>query len=178
MLTHYQGPSSIYPGPVTIDLGSLSLHCFQSVVRNTNGADEIQSFNATLITTVNMGSGPETVTFSGPMQTIAFGKTGSTTGLFPTEIVSMSLSGDISGTPSWLRESPSLSSSGETIIVAVCDGLLDIYGWYELFSELSVDGGDTWVPVDSSQDLTLEQVLLFMDGFESGSTTAWTTPSP
>jgi hypothetical protein len=179
VLTQYHGPPSVYSSsPLTVPFGELSLRCFQSVVRADLGADEYQSYIATLVTTVDIGSGPELATLTGPMETIAFDKAAVTTGVFQTEIVSMSLSGDVGGITLWLRESPTLASTGQTKIVEVCGGVFDIYSAYGLFSEVSVDGGQTWIPVDAVQDLTLMGSEIFIDGFESGDTSQWSSSVP
>ncbi len=68
------------------------------------------------------------------------------TGTFATEIVSMSLSGNVGGTPIIIRESPSRSSSGSTTITDLGGGMYDIDSFFDVFTELSVDGGQTWTP--------------------------------
>jgi hypothetical protein len=159
LLSHYWGgPSSYTSGPPTADFGDLSLRCFEGVVRTTLGADELQTFQATLITTVDFGGGPRDVTLTGPMQTIAYGKAGVTTGVFDTEVISMSLLGTVPGVEVLLRESPTLASAGQTTILEACPGIYDVSSFFDVFTELSVDAGQTWVPVDASQSLTLGMV--------------------
>jgi len=72
----------------------------------------------------------------------------STAGLFDAEIVSMSLSGDVGGMPVLIREDPSMASTGQTSISDLGGGLYHIDSFFDVFTELSVDGGGTWTPAD------------------------------
>ncbi len=153
LVSHYWGLPSSYEGLAT--LGSLSLKCFQGVVREAVGNDELQTYSSMLVTNVDLGTGPVSTTFTGPMQTLVTDRNLSTTGLFDAEIVSMSLSGDAGGMPLVLREAPSLISSGQIDITDLGGGLYHIDSFFDVYTELSVDGGQTWVPVDAAQRLTL-----------------------
>ena len=63
----------------------------------------------------------------------------------------MSLTGDVGGMAVEVRESPSLGSTGSTSIVDLGDGNYEIDSFFDVFTELSVDGGpfeaDTSGPV-------------------------------
>ncbi|MHC4603590.1 MAG: hypothetical protein ACYS6W_09710 [Planctomycetota bacterium] len=72
----------------------------------------------------------------------------STTGTFATEIVSMSLSGDAGDMPVLIRESPTEQSTGQTDITDIGGGLYHIDSFFDVFTELSVDGGGTWTAAD------------------------------
>ncbi|MEX0611787.1 MAG: PEP-CTERM sorting domain-containing protein, partial [Pirellulales bacterium] len=88
------------------------------------------------------------VSMAGRVQTVALGKGPTdTTGNFPTEMVGMSLSG-VGPTPPFImiRESPTLPSLGETSITDVGGGLYHIDSFFDVFTELSLDGGATWMP--------------------------------
>lgn len=74
------------------------------------GPDERQDFDSVL--TGDVSGNPFTLT--GPVQVIVTDKVGHTTGQFNTEIVAMSLTGDIGGQPVILRESPTEVSTGST----------------------------------------------------------------
>ena len=45
-----------------------------------------------------------------------------------------------------LRESPMYASTGETTITDLEDGTYYIDSFFDIFTELSVDGGMTWMP--------------------------------
>jgi hypothetical protein len=82
---------------------------------------------------------------TGPVQTLVRDKAGNTTGTFQTEIVSMSLSGDVGGIPIIIGESPTVASEGETTITDLGGGLYHIDSFFDVFTELSVDGGNSWM---------------------------------
>ena len=63
-----------------------------------------------------------------------------TTGTFATEIVSMSLSGNAGGHQIQIRESPTLQSTGEFTVTDIGPGLYHIDSFFDVFTELSVDG--------------------------------------
>ena len=65
-------------------------------------------------------------------------------GLFDAEIVSMSLSGDVNGVPVEIRQSLITPSAGEAISDNV-GGLYHIDSFFDVFTELRVDGGP-WGP--------------------------------
>lgn len=65
---------------------------------------------------------------------------GSSAGLFDTEIVSMSLSGDVGGIPVEIRQSPDLPSLGQTTVTRVGDGRYTIDSFFDVFTELRVEG--------------------------------------
>ncbi|MDP6545505.1 MAG: PEP-CTERM sorting domain-containing protein [Phycisphaerae bacterium] len=60
---------------------------------------------------------------------------------FDTEIISMSLSGDVGGLPIVIGESPSLASTGHTTITDLGNGQFQIDSFFDVFTELSVDTG-------------------------------------
>ena len=69
-----------------------------------------------------------------------------TLGTFATEIVSMSLSGMYAGTPVEVRQSPIFESLGGATITNIGGGLYHIDSFFDVFTELSVDGGATFMP--------------------------------
>ena len=88
------------------------------------------------------------VYMEGRVQTVALGKGPTdTTGTFPTEMLAMNLSG-VGPTPPFIkiRESPTLPSLGSTSITDVGGGLYHIDSFFDVFTELSLDGGASWMP--------------------------------
>ena len=139
------------------------------VVRTVIGPDELETFNSTLtgLATVDPdGLGPLgpisgiPVQLTGPVSTLVTDKIGNTTGTFDTEIVSMSLSGNVAGTQIYIRESPSNASDGVTDITDLGGGLYHIDSFFDVFTELSVDGGSSWIASDTSTRMTLEPAVL------------------
>jgi hypothetical protein len=83
------------------------------------------------------------VDMNGPVQTVVFDRLTSLTGTFQTEIVSMSLTGT-GGI--MLRESPTLQSTGQTTITDIGGGMFHVDSFFDVWTELSLDGGSTWIP--------------------------------
>ena len=125
---------------------------FTSIFRTPVGDDEHQDFNSVL-TGDAIGLGPFTLT--GPVTTVVTDRLLSTTGTFATEIVSMSLTGNIGGQPVELRESPTETSPGSTTITDLGGGLYHIDSFFDVFTELSVDGGGSWVASVDAVRMTL-----------------------
>jgi hypothetical protein len=114
-------------------------------------ADEIESFPSVLNfqgeviqNGISLGIFPLTAT--GPVETMVVGKIGNVTGTFDTEMLSMNLSGISPLGPFMIRESPTLPSTGVTSITDIGGGLYRIDSFFDVFTELSIDGGGTWMP--------------------------------
>jgi hypothetical protein len=91
----------------------------------------------------------------GRVQTLAFGKGPTeTTGTFPTEMIAMSLQGGPGGMIQ-VRESPTLPSLGQTRITDTGGGMYHIDSFFDVFTELSLDGGATWIPSAASTRVDL-----------------------
>jgi PKD repeat protein len=129
------------------------------------GPDEYQRFESSLLTNVVVvtpGDGePVQVELTGPVETIASGKAGNTVGSFEAEIISMELSG-MTMVPELLsiqiRESPTFVSAGRIDITDIGGGLYRIESFFDVFTELSVDGGGNWIP--SADHVRVELVEL------------------
>jgi hypothetical protein len=136
-----QDVHALFPGG--IDFSDPLHRCFENVQVTTDPGtgDETETFDSIVEGTFDIGAGPEPVVLSGPVTTIVLGKSGATTGSWDTEILSMSLSGDVGGIPIEIRESPSLSSPGETRIDDLGGGQFEIDSFFDVFIELSVAGG-------------------------------------
>ncbi len=116
------------------------------------GPDELEQFASTLNGTADvyqngMLIAPGLSTFaSGFVNTIVFGRVGNLTGTFSTEMLSMNLSGTTPLGPFMIRESPTLPSLGQTTVTDIGGGLYRIDSFFDVFTELSIDGGQTWMP--------------------------------
>ncbi|MCI0332131.1 MAG: VPLPA-CTERM sorting domain-containing protein [Planctomycetes bacterium] len=108
------------------------------------GCDEHHHFQSQLQAMVSINNGPAMpIAMSGPVGTVAYGKgPGDTTGTFDTEMLSMSLSGG----GVMIRESPTRASTGKTSITDIGGGMYHIDSFFDVFTELSLDGGQTWIP--------------------------------
>jgi len=161
----YRSPDQIhveFSGPeLDIILEDVAHRRFAQVERQTAGADEIETFASTLTAIANIGSSGldgvrMPVTLSGLVTTVVRGKAGATTGSWDTEMVSMSLSGSIAGGPTVLvRENPQLASSGRTTITDLGGGMFNVDSFFDVFTEISVDGGVNWTPAQSATRVEL-----------------------
>ena len=80
----------------------------------------------------------------GPVTThVYYSSGGGPLGTFATEMESMSLSGG----GAMIRESPTLHSLGQTTVQQVPGGY-HIDSFFDVFTELSIDGGASWIPAD------------------------------
>ena len=123
-------------------LADLRHHSFTDVVREADGADEIETFNSILDAIAFVGGYPGApVRLTGPVTTRVRNKVGNTTGEFQTEIMSMSLVGNVGGMDVEIRESLDYSSPGVTRITDLGGELYEIDSFFDVFTELSVNGG-------------------------------------
>lgn len=91
-----------------------------------------------------------------------------TTRYFDTEMLQL----DIAGGPLMIRESPTRASTGKTAISDVGGGQMQIDSFFDVFTELSVDGGQTWYPsTDTSGNPYAGRVLI--PGTVAVNATAW-----
>lgn len=163
----YLGPEihQIYGGPALEFLLSLPQHApFANVVDRRHGgdgqpgtpADEIETFGSSLTAMMevrqngmSISGGPQPISASGPVMTLVKNKIGNTTGTFDTEMLQLDLTGLTPLGPFMIRESPTLPSLGKTTITDIGGGLYHIDSFFDVFTELSIDGGQTWMPSNS-----------------------------
>jgi len=150
-----------------VALSELTFGNFTGISRIDVGPDEIQSFLMALSAKGQIGLDQigldtvDSILLSGPVQTLAEGKVGSTTGSYNTEIISMNLSGEVSLTGGitlqiLLRESPTLLSMGLTGITDLGSGRFQIDSFFDIFTEISFDGGQAWTPANGPSRFTLQ----------------------
>lgn len=72
--------------------------------------------------------------------------------VFDTEMLQLDLSGG--GMPAMIRESPTLPSTGQTLKQDVGGGNYWVDSFFDVFTELSLDGGQTWYPAGGPIHLT------------------------
>ncbi len=142
IVSQYEGAGvhALFPGGV--DFSDPKHKCFRNVERQDDGSgNEIETFDSTVEGLVDLGGGPMPVTLTGPVTVVVFGKTGNATGTFQTEILSMSLTGNVGGIPIEIRESPGLAASGQTSITDLGGGEWQIDSLFDVFTEVSVNSG-------------------------------------
>jgi hypothetical protein len=68
--------------------------------------------------------------------------------VFETEMISFDISGSYLGvSPFLIRESPTIASTGQAVIESLPSGQYRIDSFFDVFTEMSVDGGQTWFPM-------------------------------
>ena len=130
---------------------------------NTHGDWEFDSFfDIAYQAMVSFGLGPvQQVRGGGTAHAIGTAPGGTNPQVFDTELVALNLAG-LSHFPDFMfRESPTLESSGVTIREDLCPMCLApvtywrISSFFDVFAEVSFDGGATWTPGD--QAIHIEQ---------------------
>lgn len=117
------------------------------------GHDELEQFDSTFTGMVSINGGPDQpVSGTGPVSVLVHGKGDSATGTFQTEMLSMDLT---MSDGSLIRESPTLPSLGDTTITPVPGPIYHIDSFFDVFVELSLDGGPTWIPSDGTTHVKL-----------------------
>jgi hypothetical protein len=76
--------------------------------------------------------------------------TGTTDRIIDTEMIAMQLTGG----GITIRESPTLPSTGQTRIIDLPGGNYHIDSFFDVFTEITLDGGATWYPSQGSTHLT------------------------
>ena len=121
------------------------------------GQHQVEGFNSLLTGTADIWMYGVLVwhetplTANGPVETLVQNKyaesgTEIMTGTFQTEMLSLNLAGSVGGTPFLLRENPTLQSLGQTTVTDIGGGLYRIDSFFDVFTELSLDGGSSWIP--------------------------------
>ena len=120
------------------------------------GLDQVESFFSTLdaqleVKVNGVSGGTNPIMANGLCTTIVLGKydaggAENITGTFQTEMLSLNLSGGTLPPGVMIRESPTLQSTGITSVTDIGGGLYKIDSFFDVFAELSIDGGLTWMP--------------------------------
>jgi hypothetical protein len=156
---------------LTIVLGSLEQRPSGPVIRTPSGANELENFSSTLLGVVSVNGSPFLPgSATGPAETELFGYVGQVTGTFPSEMLAMNLSGTSPFGPFMLRESPTLASVGQTTVTDLGGGQYNVNSFFDVFTELSLDGGASWIPSAASARMTLvpepsQFLLMALGGF-------------
>ena len=130
----------------------LSLHNiqhfgFSSVVITNAPPNELEQFDSIVEGDAFLnGSFVGHFATNAAVNTVVFNKSGLTTGTFQTEMLALSLSAPTSAGTLLIRESPTLPSLGTTTVAALGGGRYQIESFFDVFTELSIDGGQTFIP--------------------------------
>jgi hypothetical protein len=137
-------------------LSGVQLQLFGSST-NYGSGNEIDHFTANMGGQMSVNGSPNQPTSaSGSGDEEEFGKgPANVTGTYNTEMLALNLTGTSTFGPYLLRESPTLASTGQTKITDIGGGLYHIDSFFDVFTELSVDGGNSWMPSTGSSHVDL-----------------------
>jgi hypothetical protein len=145
----YLSPSDVhakYAGPALEVVLSMIEHQPFAALPPENFPDgERHHFDSNLHGQVSINGGPlQPIFMTGPVTTIAYGRSPGPgqLGTFDVEMLSMSLTGG----GVMIRESPTKASLGKTSVSDIGGGMYHIDSFFDVFTELSIDGGATWIP--------------------------------
>jgi len=83
---------------------------------------------------------------------------GDATGVWETEMVSMSLRGDVGGIPLEIRESPQMRSTGLQTVTDIAGPEFQVDSFFDVFTEISIGGGP-FIPAASPVRLHLTGIV-------------------
>jgi hypothetical protein len=145
-------------GPLHIILQDIQHSGFSNIVRIPVVGGMLETFDSTVVGNVSVNGGPPSpISLFGPVSVFLSGYSLSATGTFNTEMLALTLQ---SGGPIQIRESPTQQSSGQTKITDLGSGLFRIDSFFDVFTELSIDGGQTWNPSVGSTHVDLTNTPL------------------
>jgi hypothetical protein len=158
----YRTPQDVhatYSGPgLLVVLENISHFGFSNVGRVFGGGGVTETFDSVATGSASLNGGlPFAVTLTGPVTVFMsnYNSLGQT-GTFATEMLQL----DLSGGGVRIRESPILQSVGQTIIQDIGGGAFRIDSFFDIFTELSLDGGQTWIPSQGSTHVDLTNTPL------------------
>lgn len=108
------------------------------------GSCTLDAFGSFVFAQLAVNAGPP-MPVNGPANVqvqVCFSHQTGPTRFFDTEMLQL----DIMGGPLLIRESPTRASLGKTAITDLGGGIHQIDSFFDIFTELSVDGGQTWLP--------------------------------
>jgi len=148
----YQGdPLSQVANYTNFKATEIFLTDFRNINSYVDGADEVLEFDITLVAQLIEALGTPLspavpMQFDGPLTARVYGKAGLTTGTWSAEILSVDCTGTFMTYTAMLRENASAASTGSITVTDIGGGLYHIDSFFDIYTELSVDGGQSWLP--------------------------------
>ncbi|MCX5684554.1 MAG: PEP-CTERM sorting domain-containing protein [Planctomycetota bacterium] len=163
----YQGDNTVFFSPVGIVVTNVKLVPSTGVPTyvppTTGGTITANSFfdiftevsvdGGGTFTPMSASSVPSTIRITG-------GASGGGVRSFDTEMLSLNISGGTLPAGVMIRESPTLASNGQHSITDLAVGTYQIDSFFDIFTELSVDGGASWMPAQGLQGPSAMHVVL------------------
>jgi len=167
-LTPQQVHAEYMDGALDIILRDIRHSGFTNINRTPSSGNTFETFNSTVMGNVSVNNSPfQPISLSGPVAVELFNYTPNNTGTFNTEMTQL----DLSNGSVMIRESPTLSSLGTTTITDIGGGQFRIDSFFDIFTELSLDGGNSWTPSTGSTHVDLANTplpstwLMLLSGF-------------
>jgi hypothetical protein len=143
-----------------VDLTDFNHRDFSTCLSPPASGSQLHTFSSTAEFDASFGGGPFTH-FTAPAAVqvqVTFDHQTGNTRFFDTEMLQLDISGGTLPAAVIIRESPTLASTGETTIENVGSGSFVIDSFFDVFIELSLDGGQTFTPCDPCGRVTLQRI--------------------
>jgi PEP-CTERM motif len=159
----YRTPAQVHAAYATgiglVELDNVRHHFFLNITHPPCPGCEMDQFDSTVDADLFINGAPQGhIVMTGLVLVQVFGYNVGPPGTpgtpFPTEMLQLNLSG---GGPFLVRESPSLPSQGQTRIDDLGNGTFRIDSFFDVFTELSIDGGTNWTPSIGSTRVSLQE---------------------
>ena len=140
-------------GTNVIDLSDPAHAGFTACVSPPVAGSQLESFGSTVAFNVSINGGPP-IQLSGMALVsvvVTFNHALGATRFFDTEMTQLDISGGTLPPGVLVRESPTLASTGQTTIEDLGGGLFKIDSFFDIFTELSLDNGNNWIPSTDNQ---------------------------
>ena len=127
---------------------------FTACVAPPVSGSQVHSFGSTVFFDLSINNGPSSQ-FSAPAAVsvmVTFNNLLGPTRFFDTEMIQLDISGGTLPPGVLVRESPTLQSTGKTSIEDLGGGLFKIDSFFDIFTELSLDNGASWLPSTDNQN--------------------------
>jgi hypothetical protein len=146
---HYHGETPVLFGSSGIQLNSIDIDISNGRVSPPTGGGQRTSNFFDIFLELSMSSGGSTNIFAATANgQIDIQDAGN--GNYDTEMVKLDISGGTLPAGARLRESPTEPSRGKSSLAATPGGFM-VSSFFDVFTELSLDGGQTWTPSSGSE---------------------------
>jgi hypothetical protein len=148
---------ALYPG---VSITFAQHQVLALISRMPSGPNDIETVSSQLTGQVAVNGGAATpFTLNGPVQIEVFNYAPGDLGTFSTQMLSMDLTGTVAGHSVEIMLDGNLgNSTGQTSITSLGGGLYDIHSFFDIFTEISLDGGPFQGQIGGPSVVTLEGV--------------------
>lgn len=160
----YLSPAQVhaeYKGPaLDIVLSNIKHSGFSNIISNNIAPNVFETFDSTVSGNVSVNGGQSLpVTLTGLVNVTLFNYAPGELGTFITEMTALNLAGPTPFGPIEIRVDPVTPSTGQTTIQNIGGGQFRIDSFFDVFTDLSLDGGQTWIPSTGSTHVDLTNAV-------------------